>query len=303
MTSSRRLASLLHSILGALVTVLAVVEAVSSSSAGTGVQFRTPVGDIEVELYDAEKPRTVQNFLQHVESGLYRDSFIHYLVPGFVAAGGEYTEINRGKPGADFARIALLPGITNEVRSGAVISNLFGTLAMGNIADGPGRPISGAWFFNLGTNSPTLETINGGYPVFGRVVSGIPVLQTLNGFVSSSERDTNALVILFDPNLPFAQGPRPVVPLTLVDHTSIAGLYRNVLWVDVTLLKVHITPTNGTQRITWNAVPGRTNRVEYTESLPPDWKTLSAAVPGSTNGLSVDSTGLRRFYRVRVDAP
>lgn len=303
MISRRQLAPLFQSLLGGCLAALVVSQLVSTMEAGTGVQFRTPVGDIEVELYDAEKPRTVQNFLQHVESGLYRDSFIHYLVPGFVAAGGEYTEINRGKSGADFARIALLPGITNEVKSGTVISNLFGTLAMGSIADGPGRPISGSWFFNLGTNSPTLETVNGGYPVFGRVVSGIPVLRTLNAFVSSSERDTNALVILFDPNLPFAQGPRPVVPLTLVDHTSIAGLYRNVLWVDVTLLKVHITPTNGTQRITWNAMLGRTNRVEYTESLPPDWKTLSAAIPASTNGLSIDSTGLRRFYRVRVDAP
>jgi peptidyl-prolyl cis-trans isomerase A (cyclophilin A) len=303
MNRSNRLQRFFRSILGVFLTALAVPHLIQPMEADTGVQFRTPVGDIEVELYDAEKPLTVQNFLQHVESGLYRDSFIHYLVPGFVAAGGEYTEINRGKSGADFARIALLPGITNEVKSGTVISNLFGTLAMGNIADGPGRPISGAWFFNLGTNSPTLETVNGGYPVFGRVVSGIPVLQTLNGFASSSERDTNALVILFDPNLPFAQGPRPVVPLTLVDHTSIAGLYRNVLWVDVTLLQVHITPTNGTQRITWNAIPGRTNRVEYTESMPPLWKTLSEGVAGTTNGLVIDPVLTRRFYRVRVDPP
>ncbi len=108
MIPRRRLAFLLRFLVGGCFAALVASRVVSILQAGTGVQFRTPVGDIEVELYDAEKPRTVQNFLQHVESGLYRDSFIHYLVPGFVAAGGEYTEINRGKSGADFARIALL---------------------------------------------------------------------------------------------------------------------------------------------------------------------------------------------------
>lgn len=272
--------------------------------AGTDVQFRTPLGDIEVELLDTERPETVRNFLQHVESGRYQDTFIHYLIPGFVASGGGYKVIHRGQPGADFAPIDLLPPVTNEVRRGTVISNLFGTLAMGRLTDGVARPISGEWFFNLGTNSPALETVNGGYPVFGRVLSGLPVLQTLNQFVPSSERDTQSLVILFDPTLPFASGPRPVLPLTLSDRTSVAALYRNVLWVDITLLRVRIAPRNdGSQQITWNAIPGRTNRVEFTDSFPPVWKTLSAALPASTNGLVIDPTATRRFYRVRVDPP
>lgn len=271
--------------------------------AGTEVQFRTPLGDIEVELLDAEKPLTVRNFLQHVEAGLYEDSFIHYLVPGFVASGGGYKEINRGLRTADFARIPVLPAITNEVRSGTVISNFFGTLAMGRLVESGPHPISGEWFFNLGTNSPALETVNGGFPVFGRVLSGLPVLQAFNQFVPSSERDTNSLILLFDPNFPFASGPRPVIPLTAVDRASIAGLYRNVLWVDVTLLRVRIAATNGGHEIRWNAVPGRTNRVEFTETLPPSWQLLSAAVADSTDGLALDPAAASRFYRVRVDPP
>ena len=270
--------------------------------AGTGVQFRTPLGDIEVELLDAEKPQTVRNFLQHVEAGMYQDSFIHYLVPGFVASGGAYQEINRGLRTADFAPIVPLPAIPNEVRTGTVVSNLFGTLAMGRLVENGARPISGEWFFNLGTNSPALETVNGGYPVFGKVISGLSVLQTLNQFVSSAERNTNALIILFDPNLPFAGGPRPVIPVTTVDQSSIAGLYRNVLWVDVTLLQVHIgAAAMGGHEIRWAAVPGRTNRVEYTEGFPPLWKTLAASVAASTNGLAIDPAIASRFYRVQVD--
>ncbi len=270
--------------------------------AGTDVQFRTPIGDIEVELLDAEKPLTVLNFLQHVEAGLYQDSFIHYLVPGFIASGGAYKEINRGLRTADFAPIVHLPAVPNEVRTGTVVSNLFGTLAMGRLVENGPRPITGEWFFNLGTNSPALETINGGYPVFGKVISGLSVLQTFNQFVSSAERDTNGLIILFDPNLPFASGPRPVIPVTTVDQSSIAGLYRNVLWVDVTLLRVRIaTASNGGHEIRWVAAPGRTNRVEYTEAFPPAWKTLSASVAASTNGLVLDPAVANRFYRVQVD--
>jgi cyclophilin family peptidyl-prolyl cis-trans isomerase len=272
--------------------------------AGTGVQFRTPLGDIEVELLDAEKPQTVRNFLQHVEAGLYQDSFIHYLVPGFVASGGAYKEINRGLRTADFAPIVPLPAIPNEVRTGTVVSNLFGTLAMGRLVENGARPITGEWFFNLGTNSPALESVNGGYPVFGKVISGLSVLQTFNQFVSSAERTTNALIILFDPNLPFAAGPRPVIPVTTVDPSSIAGLYRNVLWVDVTLLQVHISAAAaGGHEIRWAAVPGRTNRVEYTEGFPPSWKTLAASVASSTNGLALDPAVANRFYRVQVDPP
>src|SRR4051794_17053131 len=43
--------------------------------AGTLVQFRIPaLGDLEVELFDQDKPVTVQNFIRYVQSGRYHDS-------------------------------------------------------------------------------------------------------------------------------------------------------------------------------------------------------------------------------------
>src|ERR1700744_4585381 len=72
------------------------------SIAGTLVQFHingggsTPIGDIDVELYDKDKPITVKNFLQYVQSGLYVNSFLHRCPPDsvtgltdFVLQGGE----------------------------------------------------------------------------------------------------------------------------------------------------------------------------------------------------------------------
>src|SRR5215469_1425686 len=63
---------------------------VNRAQAGTLAQFRTPFGDIELELYDRDKPQTVQNFKSLVERGAYQNTFFHRLEPGFVIQGGGY---------------------------------------------------------------------------------------------------------------------------------------------------------------------------------------------------------------------
>ena len=64
--------------------------------AGTLVQFRTVFGDVAVELYDQDKPATVQNFIRYVQSGGYVNGFSHRLEPGFVVQAGGFTVTNRG---------------------------------------------------------------------------------------------------------------------------------------------------------------------------------------------------------------
>jgi peptidyl-prolyl cis-trans isomerase A (cyclophilin A) len=55
----------------------------ASIQAGTYVHFHTVVGDLEVELYDKEKPATVRNFLNYVRSGAYTNMFLHRCLPKF----------------------------------------------------------------------------------------------------------------------------------------------------------------------------------------------------------------------------
>ena len=52
--------------------------------AGTLVQIRTVFGDLQVELYDRDKPVTVRNFINYIQSGRYQNNISHRLVPGFV---------------------------------------------------------------------------------------------------------------------------------------------------------------------------------------------------------------------------
>src|SRR5213593_713520 len=82
-----------------------------STHAGTLAQFRSVFGDIEVELYDQDKPVTVQNFIRYIQSGRYQNEFSHRLVPGFVIQGGGFTAVNVGKTNADVLAVPAYPTI------------------------------------------------------------------------------------------------------------------------------------------------------------------------------------------------
>src|SRR5260221_9949263 len=103
---------------------------VFSTQAGTLAQFRTTFGDIEVELYDQDKPVTVQNFMRYVQNGRYHDGFAHRIVPGFVIQGGGYTVTNRGMTNWQRLDVPAYPNITNEFGVGRQFSNVYGTIAM-----------------------------------------------------------------------------------------------------------------------------------------------------------------------------
>src|SRR3954469_7620707 len=97
-----------------LLCLLACLIDSQSIEGGTLAQFRTVFGDIEVELYDQDKPVTVQNFIQYVQSGRYQDMFAHRIVPGFVIQGGGYTVTNRNATNLTFMPVPAYPKITNE---------------------------------------------------------------------------------------------------------------------------------------------------------------------------------------------
>src|SRR5437899_9937174 len=103
--------------------LLVFLAATSLALAGTLAQFRSVFGDIEVELYDQDKPVTVQNFIRYVQSGRYQNEFSHRLRPGFVLQGGGFTVTNRGTTNAAVAAIATFPPIVNEFGAGRRFSN------------------------------------------------------------------------------------------------------------------------------------------------------------------------------------
>src|SRR5439155_10964092 len=156
-----------------------------NASAGILAQFRTVFGDIEVELLDQDKPVTVRNFIRYVQSGLYRDGIIHRCSPAFVIQGGGFFVGNRNMTNAYIWAIPTFSSITNEFAVGNFYSNLYGTIAMAKAGGDPNSATS-QWFFNLTNNAANLDSKNGGFTVFGRMVRGTNVLNVLRTFMASS---------------------------------------------------------------------------------------------------------------------
>ena len=123
-------------------------------------------GVTNVLLFDqpgAGAPLTVENFLNYVNDGDYVNSIIHRSVPGFIIQGGGFTVEQ-----LEVEEVPADPPVVNEFSSER--SNLRGTIAMAKLDDDPDSATS-QWFFNLNDNSENLDNQNGGFTVFGEVLS------------------------------------------------------------------------------------------------------------------------------------
>ena len=141
------------------------------------VTMVTTKGTIVVELYPLNAPATVSNFLQYVTDGFYKNKIFHRVISNFVVQGGGFdAQLNLA---ANRAPIPL------EVCNG--LSNTRGTIAMARTADL--NSATSQFYVNVVDNT-SLDTNGGGYAVFGKVVSGMDVVdlikavptQTVNGF-------------------------------------------------------------------------------------------------------------------------
>jgi len=148
-------------------------------------------GHVLIELYDQETPQTVANFLSYVDATdthQYKNSFISRHVSDFVVQmGGYYLD-----PNNNFAleSVSKFSPVVNEVPAGDPSTwpeyrrNVVRTLAMAKSPPPDGEPpneqsinsATNEFFFNLGDNSSNLDTQNGGFTVFGYVVSGWDVV-------------------------------------------------------------------------------------------------------------------------------
>ncbi|MGN6085504.1 peptidylprolyl isomerase [Trinickia sp.] len=141
----------------------------TSSATHPQVLLKTTDGDIKVELYPEQAPKTVANFLDYVKSGQYSGTIFHRVIKGFMIQGGGYT--------TSFAEKPTRAPIPLESRNG--LKNMAGTIAMARTGD----PNSATdQFFintvdNAGLDYPNPD--GNGYAVFGKVVSGMDVVKKI----------------------------------------------------------------------------------------------------------------------------
>jgi peptidyl-prolyl cis-trans isomerase A (cyclophilin A) len=134
------------------------------------VTFITSEGAMVLELYPDVVPATVDNFLVYVNNGYYIKTLFHRVISGFVIQAGGYTTGPVKKEGQ-------LAPITLESNKG--LSNTRGTVAMARTSD-PNSATS-EFYINLADNLflDYASPASPGYAVFGKVVGGIGVVDTI----------------------------------------------------------------------------------------------------------------------------
>jgi peptidyl-prolyl cis-trans isomerase A (cyclophilin A) len=151
-------------------TALALALCVGSAAYAQKVKLATSAGEIVIELDAAKAPKTVENFLGYVKSGHYNGTVFHRVIPTFMIQGGGMTADMKEKP--------TRPPIALESRNG--LSNVRGSVAMARTGD-PNSATS-QFFINVADND-RLDAANArdgnGYAVFGKVVSGMEVVEKI----------------------------------------------------------------------------------------------------------------------------
>ena len=141
------------------------------------VKLATTEGNIIIELDKAKAPKTVDNFVAYVKAGHYDGTVFHRVIPNFMIQGGGMTP--------DLQEKKTRPPIPLESRNG--LSNVRGSIAMARTGD-PDSATS-QFFINVQDN-PRLDQPNArdgnGYTVFGKVVSGMEVVDKIRAVKTGS---------------------------------------------------------------------------------------------------------------------
>jgi peptidyl-prolyl cis-trans isomerase A (cyclophilin A)/peptidyl-prolyl cis-trans isomerase B (cyclophilin B) len=141
------------------------------------ITIRTNHGAITAELFDDKAPVTCANFRRYVRDGFFDGTIFHRVIPNFMIQGGGMDVDMREKPTRE--------PIRNEADNG--ISNQRGTMAMARTADVDSA--TAQFFINLRDN----DFLNHGgrdfgYAVFGKVVDGMDVVDTIAALPTGNRR-------------------------------------------------------------------------------------------------------------------
>lgn len=133
------------------------------------VAMDTTVGNIVIELNEEKAPVTVENFKSYVSEGYYDGLIFHRVIDGFMVQGGGFD--------ADMNQKGTKAPIKIESNNG--LKNERGSIAMARTMD----PNSATSQFFINTQNNTFLDYPGqdgyGYTVFGKVVSGMDVVDQM----------------------------------------------------------------------------------------------------------------------------
>lgn len=156
-----------------IIATFLFIQPVSAETSKPRVLLETSHGEITLLLYPDKAPKTVDNFIRYVRNGFYDNTIFHRVIKGFMIQGGGLTP--------DMQKKFTLKPIPNEANNG--LRNKRGTIAMARTTDP--HSATSQFFINSKENAfldHQSKTPRGwGYCVFGEVVEGMTVVDTIEG--------------------------------------------------------------------------------------------------------------------------
>ncbi len=161
----------LMAMMNLLVIAATWAEQATTPQTAPKVMLKTKFGEMEIVLFPDLAPKHVESFLKLAESGFYNGTIFHRIIPGFMIQGGDpltkdpanRSQYGTGGPGytvpAEFSKVVHEKGILSAARTADPNS-------------------AGSQFFLMVDKAPHLD---GQYTVFGEVVKGIEVADTIVG--------------------------------------------------------------------------------------------------------------------------
>jgi peptidyl-prolyl cis-trans isomerase A (cyclophilin A) len=144
------------------------------------VNFSTSAGDFVMEVYPDKAPKTVENFLQYVKDKHYDGTIFHRVINNFMIQGGGYDAKYYEKP--------TRPPVVHEGQEAIAKGgphNTVGTVAMARTNDP--NSATAQFFINVKDNAFLDPTpAKPGYTVFGKVVSGMDVVEKIKATPTGS---------------------------------------------------------------------------------------------------------------------
>ncbi len=148
-----------------LLSLSLIVLSSSALAENPIVKLETSEGDITVVLFADKSPKTVDNFLAHVDEGFYENTIFHRVIDNFMVQGGGFD--------VDLKQKKTERKVINESKNR--VHNDRGTLAMARTND---PDSAGSQFFINQRNNPRLDwtPFKPGYTVFGEVITGMRIV-------------------------------------------------------------------------------------------------------------------------------
>lgn len=141
--------------------------------------MHTSVGAIELELFDADAPKTVENFKKLADDGFYDGLIFHRVIKDFMIQGGCPLGTGTGGPGYTFE---------DEFNQNKIVR---GALAMANA----GPNTNGSQFFVVTTAAA--PWLDGKHTVYGQVTSGMETVDKIEG-IETDRRDAPVEPIMIE---------------------------------------------------------------------------------------------------------